>query len=174
MNFSKIPDDPKYTVKVDTWLKKEDYDFLCKLSEERQGENVLRKMIERELLSERLKRTVLKFDKNHLYTEIDPEKEFIDFDGIDSISVYVGWITQLVNVNEQLHWRDCDKETCDMLCIDAKCLTLNEIREQLQERLKDDAMFITVFVDSPLNGAILHYGNAGDKWVKLGEYAGYA
>ena len=174
MNFSKIPDDPKYTVKLDTWLKKEDYDFLCKLSEERQGENVLRKMIERELMSERLKRTVLKFDKNHLYTEIDPETEFIDFDGVSSISVYKGWITDLVPVNAALEWRRCDDETCEMICMDAKCITLNEIRQQLQEITEEENVFITVFVDSPLYGAILHYGNAGDKWVKLGEYAGYA
>ena len=174
MKFSKIPDNPAYTANVSTWLKQNDYDFLCKLQEEQPDKNVLQKMIERGLMLERRRKANLGFDKDYFYKEIDPERELIQFDGVSVVSVYKGWIDEMVPVSRALEWRPCDYETCEMLCLDAFCLTLNEIREQVQQITGEEKVMINVFIDGPLHGAILHYGNCGDRWVKLGDYSGYA
>ena len=112
------------------------------------------------------------------FTEIDDSFELTDFDGVDAAYVYSGSIPALELMNRRLKWRDCDEKTNKMLGIEAHVITLGEIVDQIRKINKKeigmDFAIVTVFIDSPMNGIILQYGNHGDKWYKIGDYAGYA
>ena len=175
MKFIAIPEHiPDGCTAVMTYVRNNDFEFLEKLHAERPGVDVTRSIIERGLTNERLKRGAVVFDNDHWYEKLNSDKEFIQFDGVTAIYVYTGWIFDLKPINDKLKWHKCDKETCEMLCIDAECLSLREISEQVKEITGEEHVFITVFVDSPLRGSILSYGNCGDSWVKIGDYSGYA
>ena len=58
-------------------------------------------------------------------------------------------------------------------------LTLDEIVERVREQVDDDyieenGLMITVFIQEPLKGKILQYGNYGDSWWEIGKTIGYA
>lgn len=72
-------------------------------------------------------------------------------------AVYVGGLTDLAPA--ELHWRENDGE---------EVLTLKEIAGQLE------ATIITVFIQEPMGGVILQWGNYGDEWWQIGETCGYA
>ena len=112
------------------------------------------------------------------FTEIDPSFELTDFDGVDAAYVYCGSMPGLEFMNKRLKWRDCDEKTNKMLGIEAHVITLKEIVDQIRkiniEDIGMDYVIVTVFIESPMNGIILQYGNHGDKWYKIGDYAGYA
>ena len=112
------------------------------------------------------------------FTEIDPSFELTDFDGVDAAYVYCGSMPCLEIMNKRLKWRDCDEKTNKMLGIEAHVITLKEIVDQIRkiniEDIGMDYVMVTVFIESPMNGIILQYGNHGDKWYKIGDYAGYA
>lgn len=92
--------------------------------------------------------------------EIKEDLELIQFDGVDETIVYKGSFSYLEKA--ELKWRSADK--------DIKVLRLSEIVEQL----KDETHMITIFVQEPLRGAILQYGNYGDSWWEIGHTCGYA
>ena len=58
-------------------------------------------------------------------------------------------------------------------------LTLDEIVEQAREKVSDDyirenGLMITVFIEGPLEGKILQYGNYGNSWWQIAKTSGYA
>jgi hypothetical protein len=112
------------------------------------------------------------------FTEIDPSFELTDFDGVDAAYVYAGSIPSLEFMNKRIKWRDCDEKTNKMLGIEAHVITLGEIVDQIRkiniEEIGMDFVMVTVFIDSPMDGIILQYGNHGNKRYKIGDYAGYA
>ena len=131
MKFIAIPEHiPDGCTAVMTYVRNNDFEFLEKLHAERPGVDVTRSIIERGLTNERLKRGAVVFDNDHWYEKLNSDKEFIQFDGVTAIYVYTGWIFDLKPINDKLKWHKCDKETCEMLCIDAECLSLREISEQ--------------------------------------------
>lgn len=95
--------------------------------------------------------------------QITNDLELCKFDGVSVTTVYTGGFNSLVKAD--IEWR---KEHCEYMG-DIECLRLSEIIEQLPY-----APIITVFVDSPLSGQILQYGNYGDSWYEIGETCGYA
>lgn len=96
--------------------------------------------------------------------------EVVEFDSVDSTAVYLGGVSCLKKVNDELNWHEEEVESLDM---NIKSLTLTEIYEQLKEVY--GCQIITVFVDSPMHGEIYQCGNYEDgKWVKLGSTMGYA
>lgn len=54
--------------------------------------------------------------------------------------------------------------------MEVEVLKLSEIVEQL----KGKCIMITIFIDEPLKGRILQYGNYGDSWWEIGNTCGYA
>lgn len=90
-----------------------------------------------------------------------------EFDGIESTTVYIGGFMYLERVNDKLKWR-LGEESTAMYLEQYKTLSLKEIAEQL------DARIITIFEEGALNGTIYQYGNYGDEWWEIGEFAGYA
>lgn len=106
----------------------------------------------------------------HLLEKIrEPEKwEICEDDSVTCATVYEGSFGNLRR-SERLKWRFDDTQS-DYFGFPNKIITLAEIAEQL----RDHADIITVFVDEPLYGKIFQYGNYGDFWVYLGEFAGYA
>lgn len=93
------------------------------------------------------------------------EYEICEFDGVNSSAVYLGSFDNLKKA--KLIWR---KENLDFMEINV--LTLDEIRNQLKQR--NPYVMITIFVNSPLHGEIIQYGNYGDEWYRIGETCGYA
>lgn len=93
------------------------------------------------------------------------EYEICEFDGIDSSTVYLGSFDSLKKA--KLIWR---KE--NFMDMEVNVLTLDEIKNQLQA--SNPYEMITIFINSPLHGEILQYGNYGDEWYQIGETCGYA
>lgn len=105
---------------------------------------------------------------------IDNPKEYLvyKFDGVTASAVYVGGLTDLKKA-DTLTWHE-DKEASKMCGIPTYVLTLDEIRERLQNQYGGSSPLITVIIDNPLSGWIIQYGNYGDEWWKIGETGGYA
>lgn len=85
------------------------------------------------------------------------------FDGINTTNVYVGGFAYLHPA--LLRWR---KEENDYMG-DYEVLKLSEIVEQIGKN-----NVITIFIDEPMRGYILQYGNYGDEWYEIGTTCGYA
>lgn len=95
------------------------------------------------------------------------EYEVCEFDGVNQSTVYIGFFNDLKKAH--LEW---NKEFVNGLEMEVGTLTLEEIKEQIctgKHRLP-----ITIFINSPLHGEILQYGNYGDSWYQIGETCGYA
>ena len=99
------------------------------------------------------------------------EFEVCVFDGVNSSTVYIGSFDCLQKAN--LEWK---KEFVKPMCMEIEYLTLNEIKEQIGDKYRMSGSFgiITIFINSPLHGKILQYGNYGDSWYQIGETCGYA
>lgn len=97
--------------------------------------------------------------------------EVVDFDSITQTSVYVGFLSDLVNYTNTLDWH---KKFVNGLDMEVGTLSLTEIYEQIKA-VCGGSRVITVFVENPLHGEIYQCGNYEDgKWVKLGNTMGYA
>ena len=100
--------------------------------------------------------------------------EVCKFDGVTSTSVYLGGFDRLEPL--ELEWAKIDGfDVFDYL----EVLTLDEIAEQArwqldEEYISENGFMVTVFIQEPLNGKILQYGNYGDSWWQIGETMGYA
>lgn len=90
--------------------------------------------------------------------------ELCRFNGVDVVTVYVGGINNLTIAD--LKWR----KVYELYFGDVEVLRLSEIVEQL----KSKTTLITVFINEPLKGIILQYGNYGDEWWEIGTTCGYA
>lgn len=99
------------------------------------------------------------------------EYEVCAFDGVNSASVYLGSFDYLQKAD--LEWK---KEFIESMGMELETLTLDEIKEQIREKYCMSGNFgmITIFINSPLHGEILQYGNYGDSWYQIGETCGYA
>lgn len=95
--------------------------------------------------------------------EIIEDLELCKFDGVNTTNVYVGGLAYLHPA--LLRWR---KEENDYMG-DYEVLKLSEIVEQLGKK-----QIITVFIEEPMRGTILQYGNYGDEWYEIGNTCGYA
>ena len=93
------------------------------------------------------------------------------FDGIGQTGVYVGTLTNLKNITDDLDWRE-GSET-NIIGEHYKVLTLGEIEDQVDN--KKLGYLITVIHEEPLSGFILQVGNYSDlNWWKVGDLIGYA
>ena len=109
-------------------------------------------------------------------TKIEKPEEYIicEFDGVGAAHVYTGSFRNLVSANKMLVWRE-DEELGEMCYKPYKLLTLKEVANQIGNLYGGKYKpMITVFIETPLNGIILQYGNHGDEWWNIGEMAGYA
>ena len=98
--------------------------------------------------------------------------EICEFDSVDAATVYIGSFSDLRKAN--LKWRE-DKEAGEMCGVPYHVLTLTEIRDQICGSGRDcHHEMITIFLEEPLRGSILQYGNYGDQWWEIGETMGYA
>ena len=86
------------------------------------------------------------------------------FDGVDVVTVYTGGINNLSIAD--LKWRKVYEEYLG----EVEFLRLSEIVEQL----KSKSILITIFINEPLKGTILQYGNYGNEWWEIGTTCGYA
>ena len=106
---------------------------------------------------------------------IDGDTELIRFDGVTATQVYIGGLSFLTKA--ELVWRESpimapDDEDGETQVDVWEMLTLNEIAEQLKD---NPFMLITIFIDDPMQGEILQYGNYNDgKWYRIGNTMGYA
>ena len=91
------------------------------------------------------------------------EYEIVDLDGVSKSTVYSGGLDNLKK--PILVWRKIECEEIGEYLV----LTLDEIRNQMQ-----GSFLITIFIESPLHGEILQYGNYGDSWYLIGKTCGYA
>ena len=100
--------------------------------------------------------------------KIENPGEFVvcKFDGVDVASVYRNGFDDLKLL--RMKWR-CNEKLSKELGFEYHYLTLNEIVDQLGR-----CGIITVFIEGPLSGEILQWGNYGDSWFRVGELAGYA
>lgn len=96
--------------------------------------------------------------------EIKEDLELVEFDGIETTSVYIGFFDDLEKAD--LKWR---KGNDEIWGDEMNVLRLSEIKEQLKGK-----GLITIFVNKPLSGYILQYGNYGDSWWHIGTLSGYA
>lgn len=110
--------------------------------------------------------------------EITNETEFIEFDGVDSTTVYYGGMSWLQKI--PLEWRN-DQEYAERLCFkEAHVLTAGEILEQVWEWCKENTktyrgFIVTIVCEGPLSGRIYQYGNYSDgTWTCIGQTQGYA
>ena len=95
--------------------------------------------------------------------------EVCKFDGVTSTSVYLGGFDNLEPL--ELEWAKIDGfDVFDYL----EVLTLDEIAEQAREQVDENGFMVTVFIQEPLKGKILQYGNYGDSWWQIGKTSGYA
>lgn len=111
-------------------------------------------------------------EKQHEIGEtIDGSRVIYDFDGVTKAEVYTGWLTDLEPT--ELEWQIND-ESADMaeICEGSPYfLTLDEIREQLED---ESPHGITVIIDDPLSGEILYYDTINCYWIRVGVTMGYA
>lgn len=96
--------------------------------------------------------------------KIIEDMELCKFDGVDSTNVYVGGLDFLKPA--QLEWRKID---WGYEIGEVELLKLSEIVEQLGKK-----QIITIFIEEPMRGTILQYGNYGDEWYEIGTTCGYA
>ena len=94
-----------------------------------------------------------------------PDDIVIECNGVTESFVYVGFMSGTIR-KADLKWHYDDSDYIEGY----KYLTLKEVASQL----KGINTLITVFIDDPLKGWILQYGNDGDFWVLYGETIGYA
>ena len=99
--------------------------------------------------------------------QIKDDIELCHFDGVDAVEVYKGSFDNLEKAS--LKWRIADEKTCRIMGMEIELLKLSEIVEQLS-----DADMITIFIEEPLKGKILQYGNYGKSWYEIGTTCGYA
>lgn len=88
--------------------------------------------------------------------------------GIGEAAVYLGWLTDLKPAAVKWRQDDDSYETANMCDGSPDYITLKELTEQFPGKM------ITVIIDDPTEGEILNYGNAGDKWLRIGTTGGYA
>ena len=106
---------------------------------------------------------------------IDGKTELIRFDGVTATQVYIGGLDYLTKA--ELQWREepimgRDDDGNEIQVDVWELLTLDEIAEQLKD---NPFMLITIFIDDPMQGEILQYGNYNDgKWYRKGNTMGYA
>jgi hypothetical protein len=99
----------------------------------------------------------------------DGAEEFAQWDGVGATAVYLGSVTDLVNVTDRLDWRHIPAEDEGDTAMEV--LSLDEIAEQM----KGSGVLITVIYERATGGVIYQYGNYCDgNWYKIGELAGYA
>ena len=101
------------------------------------------------------------------------EYEICRFDGICVATVYVGSYSNLKPLSDKLSWRE-DEERGELCYKPFQVLTLSEIVEKATNIYGGKCPMLTIFVESPLSGYILQYGNYGDEWWQTGDLDGYA
>lgn len=95
--------------------------------------------------------------------KITEDMELCRFDGVNATAVYVGSMTELQLADLEWRHEDCEYRG------DIEVLKLSEIVDQLWE-----ATIITVFINEPMSGTILQYGNYNDGcWWEIGKTDGY-
>lgn len=104
------------------------------------------------------------------------DTEICKFDGVTTTTVYLGGMSELVNINDKLKWHN--QGHIGLLGLEIETLTLEEVVNQLKNEEiinKQYSEIITVIIDSSLNGSIWQYGNYRDgKWHQIGTTIGYA
>lgn len=100
------------------------------------------------------------------------EYEVCLFDGLMSSAVYTGSFDNLNRVSYKLSWHE--KSDDDYWYKPLFYLTLDEIKDQLKNLYGGTAPRITIFIERPMSGVVLQYGNYGDSWWEIGKLNGYA
>lgn len=95
-------------------------------------------------------------------------------DSVSYTAIYLGGLTDLEQL--ELEW-EIIQGVGEFGYLEV--LTLDEIVERVREQVDDDyieenGFMITVFIQEPLKGKILQYGNYGDSWWEIGKTSGYA
>lgn len=95
-------------------------------------------------------------------------------DSVSYTAIYLGGLTDLEQL--ELEW-EIIQGVGEFGYLEV--LTLDEIVERVREQVDDDyieenGLMITVFIQEPLKGKILQYGNYGDSWWEIGKTSGYA
>jgi len=90
------------------------------------------------------------------------------FDGIDDTAVYLGGLSNLQKITQNVKWhKDTEHEGEYGMVVEYS--TLHEISEQFKESM------ITVIVNGPMRTKVFQYGNyPGAGWIYLGNIQGYA
>ena len=104
--------------------------------------------------------------------QVENKLEMVRFNGVTMTSVYLGGLSNLVNVTSQLKWNKVpasESETGE----DEEYLTLGEISAQLTEMM-GMSVVATVIENNPSQSYIYQYGNHGESWYNLGRVCGYA
>jgi len=114
-----------------------------------------------------------KNDSGSRKIEHPEDYELCTFDGVTAATVYIGGFANLKLANGSLKWR-IDKAMGEQCYNPYNVLTLKEIQTQLSNQYGGHCPMITIFMESPLSGAILQYGNYGDDWWQVGSLMGYA
>ncbi len=102
------------------------------------------------------------------FKKMDGTEEFARFHSVEQTAVYIGSMTDLVNVTNELKWRQDEEASAYGETIEV--LSLNEIAEQCHGK----GGLITVIYERPTGGAVYQYGNYGDVWYRIGDLMGYA
>ena len=90
-------------------------------------------------------------------------------DSVYSTTVYLGGLTELVNVTDKIEWGILPNG--GEYGLDAEVIHLDHISKQLSKL----STLITVIHEGPRDGEIYQYGNYHDgSWYRIGELAGYA
>lgn len=111
-------------------------------------------------------------EKQHEIGEIiDGSKVIYDFDGVTKAAVYTGWLTYLTPVEPVWNISEESVETAEICDGSPYFLTLDEIKEQLEDEAPHG---ITVIIDGPMYGEIIHYDVINERWIRIGATMGYA
>lgn len=104
------------------------------------------------------------------------DTEICKFDGLTTTTVYLGGMSELVNITNKLKWHN--QGFIREFGLEIETLTLEEVINQLKNEGIINEQYpeiITVIIDASLNGAIWQYGNYRDgKWHQIGTTIGYA
>jgi hypothetical protein len=114
--------------------------------------------------------------------KVDGKRELCRFDGVGSVTVYLGalggMMEKLEDVTDKVKWH---KEYCEPLCMDIETVTFDELIEQFGRYLELDGhkvqcQSITVVEQGPLGGTIYGTGNYPEEtcFRVIGTLAGYA
>lgn len=111
-------------------------------------------------------------EKQHEIGEIiDGSRVIYDFDGVTRAAVYTGWLTSLTPAEPVWNISEESVELAAICDGSPYFLTLDEIKEQLEDEAPHG---ITVIIDDPLFGEILHYDMINEHWIRIGATMGYA